>query len=241
MLPRKTIRIMQDISDLIEAAITHLRQFVQHATPPNLPQPFGLPDHQEIPPFPFAAELNQFTELTLSPALSKLVLLLRTPEFAQFAPVLWGVAIILLIVIVVRAPHPLRGPRIRRRDAQRGYKIALRNEIMSAAGFRCESPRFLIWGRCATEATQVDHIYPWSRGGPTTRTNGQALCAAHNQAKSASTPAWWYVLGLERRRKLYYPIGTPVRVQAYPRRKTTRKRPRRSSRSRRHTPSRDLF
>ena len=44
--------------------------------------------------------------------------------------------------------------------------------------------------------------------------NGQALCKAHNRSKGASTPPWWYVLGLERRRRSYFPVDADVRVLA---------------------------
>ena len=61
---------------------------------------------------------------------------------------------------------------------------------------------------------QVDHVFPWSRGGPTVVANGQALCAGHNRSKKAMTPPWWYVLSLERRRRTYFPQGVDVRVFA---------------------------
>jgi len=44
--------------------------------------------------------------------------------------------------------------------------------------------------------------------------NGQALCKAHNRHKGNFRPPWWYVLGLERRRRSYFPAGAPVRVSA---------------------------
>lgn len=44
--------------------------------------------------------------------------------------------------------------------------------------------------------------------------NGQALCKAHNRAKSSLTPPWWYVLALERRRRRYFPNDADVRVKA---------------------------
>ena len=85
---------------------------------------------------------------------------------------------------------------------------------MSRAGDRCEAPRWLAWGRCRATAIEVDHIYPWSRGGPTVISNGQALCRNHNRRKSNLRPPWWYVLSLERRRAKYVAAGNDLRVFA---------------------------
>ena len=63
-------------------------------------------------------------------------------------------------------------------------------------------------------ATEADHVYPWSRGGPTVVSNGQALCHHHNRRESNLRPPWWYVLSLERRRADYVPSGVEVRVLA---------------------------
>jgi hypothetical protein len=89
-----------------------------------------------------------------------------------------------------------------------------RRVVMERAGGRSEAAFFLIWGRCSSEATHADHVYPWSKGGPTTPANGQALCKHHNRAKSDVTPPWWYVLGLERWRAGYFPADIDVRVSA---------------------------
>jgi hypothetical protein len=83
---------------------------------------------------------------------------------------------------------------------------------MTRAGGRCEAPMLLAWGRCQDPATEVDHVYPWSRGGPTVVSNGQALCRTHNRRKSNLRPPWWYVLSLERRRTAYSPPDVTVRV-----------------------------
>ncbi|WP_217995891.1 HNH endonuclease [Kribbia dieselivorans] len=72
----------------------------------------------------------------------------------------------------------------------------------------------MAWGRCPAAAVEVDHVYPWSKGGATIVSNGQALCRRHNQAKRNVTPPWWYVLSLERRRRGYFPEGANVRVSA---------------------------
>lgn len=59
---------------------------------------------------------------------------------------------------------------------------------------------------------EVDHVYPWSWGGPTVGSNGQALWRAHNRRKSSLRSPWWYVLSLERRRTAYSPPDVTVRV-----------------------------
>jgi hypothetical protein len=70
----------------------------------------------------------------------------------------------------------------------------------------------LAWVRCHDPATEVDHVYPWSRGEPTVVSNGQALCRTHNRRKSNSRPPWWYVSSLEHRRTVYAPPDVTVRV-----------------------------
>ena len=55
---------------------------------------------------------------------------------------------------------------------------------------------------------------PWSKGGPTVVSNAQALCRGHNRSKAAFVPPWWYVHGLERRRRGYFPSGASVQVLA---------------------------
>jgi len=99
-------------------------------------------------------------------------------------------------------------------DVLRGFRFDARRIVLGRAGNRCEGPLFVAWGRCQGEAEEVDHVYPWSKGGSTVVSNGQALCRRHNRSKSNQTPSWWYVLSLERRRRQYFPIGDEVRVHA---------------------------
>ncbi|WP_350339695.1 MULTISPECIES: HNH endonuclease [Nocardioides] len=130
-------------------------------------------------------------------------------------PMLPFLAVVVVLLLVVALPLPGRGPRMfQRRDPWRGYRFGSRREVLERAGGRCEGPQLLAWGRCRAEATEVDHVYPWSRGGPTTVSNGQALCRVHNRRKSNLRPPWWYVLSLERRRANYVPSGTETRVLA---------------------------
>jgi hypothetical protein len=129
-----------------------------------------------------------------------------------FVPILVLVGVLLLLLT---SPMPGRGPRpFLPRDAWRGFRFAARRTVLTRAGGRCESPMLLGWGRCRENATEVDHIYPWSKGGPTVVSNGQALCRRHNRRKSSLRPPWWYVLSLERRRAGYFLPGVDVRVLA---------------------------
>ena len=122
---------------------------------------------------------------------------------------------IFAIVFFVAGPLPGRGPRfLQRQDEWRRFKHDARRIVMSRAGHRCEAPVFLVWGRCQEEATEADHVYPHSRGGPTLPSNGQALCRGHNRSKAALRPPWWYVLGLEHRRRAYFPEGADRRIRA---------------------------
>ncbi|SFS08701.1 HNH endonuclease [Agrococcus baldri] len=140
------------------------------------------------------------------------------PLLAGFAPVvgpqLWWLIPVVVAALVLRFPMLGRGPNSSRRDPWRGFKFGARAAVLERAGGRCEGSAFLFWGRCDDPAVEVDHVMPWSRGGPTVVGNGQALCRAHNRLKGAWTPAWWYVLGLERRRRSYFPVGADVRVLA---------------------------
>lgn len=103
---------------------------------------------------------------------------------AGVTPVLPQFALIAAVVAVIGAPLPGRGPRLfQRQDPWRRFKYGSRDIVMSRAGHRCEGAVFLAWGRCTEAATDVDHVYPHVRGGPTVPSNGQALCRGHNKAQ----------------------------------------------------------
>jgi hypothetical protein len=133
---------------------------------------------------------------------------------AVLGPNLWWLVPGAIALAVIVFPMPRRGPNSSTRDVWRGFKYAPRQTVLSRASGRCEGAAFVAWGRCSSPAVQVDHVFPWSRGGPTVVSNGQALCAGHNRSKGAMTPPWWYVLSLERRRRTYFPQGADVRVLA---------------------------
>ena len=135
--------------------------------------------------------------------------------FGALVPMLPQLCLIALIILFATCPIPGRGPRLfQPLDPLRRFNGETRRTVMSRAGGRCEGSIFLAWGRCRDEAGEADHVYPHSRGGPTTLANGQALCRGHNRSKAAMRPPWWYLRALERRRRSYFPAGTEVRVSA---------------------------
>lgn len=133
---------------------------------------------------------------------------------AVLGPNLGWLIPVAVFLVVATFPMLRRGPNSSVRDAWRGFKYAPRRTVLARAGDRCEGAAVIVWGRCSSPAVEVDHVFPWSRGGPTVVSNGQALCAAHNRPKGAMNPPWWYVLSLERRRRGYFPEGIDVRVFA---------------------------
>jgi 5-methylcytosine-specific restriction endonuclease McrA len=66
------------------------------------------------------------------------------------------------------------------RDPRRGFNRAERAVLGLLAGWRCE-----ICGRDLEQGWHADHAIAHARGGDTDVSNGQALCAACNLAKSA--------------------------------------------------------
>lgn len=138
-----------------------------------------------------------------------------TPFLSVLDPYVPLFVVLAVLVVLFTAPIPGRGPGVfRRRDPWRGYKFGPRRTVMAGAGGRCEAGSFFVCGRCREQATEVDHVYPWSRGGPTVVSNGQALCRTHNRRKSSLRPPWWYVWALERRRSTYFPADATCRVLA---------------------------
>ena len=133
---------------------------------------------------------------------------------AAFGPFIPWLIAFAVVAVIATAPLPTRSVGERRRDIWRGFRFESRRRVMGRAGGRCESASLVFWLRCPDAAVEADHVYPWSKGGATTISNGQALCSGHNRAKSSMTPPWWYVLLLERRRRRYFPTGEDVRVFA---------------------------
>lgn len=120
----------------------------------------------------------------------------------------------LLVICVLKFPMLGRGPASRTRDPWRTFRYGARDYVFCNAKWRCEGPRVFVFGRCKRSATEIDHVFPHSKGWPTSLTNGQALCRPCNRAKGNRTPTYWYVKSLERRRRRYFPKNIDVRVYA---------------------------
>ncbi len=97
---------------------------------------------------------------------------------AGVAPVLPQLLAVLAAILVISCPLPGRGPRLfQRAGPWRVFKYETRRQVMSRAGHRCEGAVFLAWGRCREAATEADHVYPWSRGGPPARATDKRCVA----------------------------------------------------------------
>lgn len=126
-----------------------------------------------------------------------------------------------VLLLLVRVVHAVAYPP-GRRDPVRRFTRADKAEILRRAGGRCEHHSLLL-GRCReTERLEADHVHPWSRGGWTHPSNGQALCKRHNRAKRATIPFRWQLRGLAKRRATYFPPGlSGIVTRRAPRRRTT--------------------
>lgn len=97
------------------------------------------------------------------------------------------------------------------KDGQRLFSSSQREEAKRRAGGRCEASTFGF--RCRKPGEHADHIYPHSKGGQTTMSNCQSLCAPHNLAKSAKIPSRFYMSRLVARRRRYFPAGVSPEVE----------------------------
>lgn len=134
--------------------------------------------------------------------------------WATVSPALPLIVPAVVVAVVISFPMLGRGPASAQRDPWRGFKFGARAAVFERAGGRCEGALFFAWGRCFEPATEIDHVFPHSKGGPTVVSNGQALCKDHNRRKRDMTPPWWYVLALEKRRRQYFPADADVQVRA---------------------------
>lgn len=130
------------------------------------------------------------------------------PTSEQFVVAAFVAAVILFVVVLGRLR---RGAR-EQRDPQRVFTAAQRQAMFRRAGGQCEHKRMIL-PRCTAAPTHADHIFPWSRGGATVLSNGQALCARHNLAKSNKVPSSFYIWRLESRRRRYFDDPREVRVE----------------------------
>ncbi|WP_162458257.1 HNH endonuclease [Pseudactinotalea terrae] len=96
-------------------------------------------------------------------------------------------------------------------DPVRMYPSVMRAQVFARAGGQCEYTGWA-WQRCRAKAEHADHILPWSKGGATSLQNGAASCAHHNTSKGAKLLTGRQTRALERRRRRYFPPGTPVKA-----------------------------
>lgn len=112
---------------------------------------------------------------------------------------------VFLIVRAIRRHLPVQT------DQQRMFTPSQRAETKRLAGGRCEHSNMGF--RCRAPGAHADHIYPWSRGGATSMSNMQSLCATHNLRKSAKIPSHFYIHQLEKRRAKYFPQDANPKVE----------------------------
>jgi 5-methylcytosine-specific restriction endonuclease McrA len=72
--------------------------------------------------------------------------------------------------------------QVGRDDVRAPIPAGVRKRVLARCGYRCVE--------CGSpDDLALDHIYPWSRGGPDDEGNLQALCRSHNSRKRAALPA----------------------------------------------------
>ncbi|WP_206431318.1 HNH endonuclease [Bifidobacterium castoris] len=102
---------------------------------------------------------------------------------------------------------PMRAPRNPfERDPRRRFTRTDRDWVSGCAGGRCEHRMLFGLLRCRRAGEQMDHHYPWSRGGATSRRNLVWLCARHNNRKSDRVPSRFDTWALVRARERYWPV-----------------------------------
>lgn len=128
------------------------------------------------------------------------------------APTLIALTVLLVLWALSRLPVP-RPDNPFDRDPQRFFTDADRAWLRAMVGDRCEH-RMLGLFRCGRPGEQMDHHYPWAKGGATDRHNLVYLCARHNRRKSDRTPTLWSTWLLYRARLKYLPPA--LRGYAWP-------------------------
>lgn len=91
------------------------------------------------------------------------------------------------------------------RDPRRLFTDADRRWIAKATDNRCENRRLFALVRCWRKAQQLDHWYPYAKGGATSRRNLDYMCAKCNNRKSDHTPTLWMTFMLKLARRRYWP------------------------------------
>lgn len=83
---------------------------------------------------------------------------------------------------------PVSGGAVEIDERRRSFPARLRRLIVARDRY-CRTP----W--CGAPIRHIDHVEPYSDGGPTNLANGAGLCERCNQAKTA--PAWWATVQAE--------------------------------------------
>lgn len=129
------------------------------------------------------------------------------PALSGAVPVVLAVAAVLL-ALRAYAKWPMARPRNGfDRDPRRLFGEADRAWIERAAGGRCERRRFFGLLRCGNDIEQLDHWYPYAKGGATDRHNLVGLCAGCNRRKSDHVPTRLQTRRLAKARAGYFPEG----------------------------------
>jgi len=137
---------------------------------------------------------------------------LRSAVLAQVPAVPPWVPLAVLALLVAGVAARRAGGRSNgQADPVRMYPSAMRAQVFARAGAQCEYTGWA-WQRCRAKAEHADHIMPWSKGGATSLQNGAASCAHHNTSKGAKLLTGRQTRALERRRRRYFPQGTPVKA-----------------------------
>ncbi len=117
-----------------------------------------------------------------------------------------GFTLLAVLTVVLLARMPMRKPDNGfDRDPRRYFTDADREHIIACTSGQCEH-RMLGLFRCHRPGGQMDHHYPWSHGGATSRRNLVWLCATHNRRKSDRIPTRLYTRLLEHAREDYWPV-----------------------------------
>lgn len=130
----------------------------------------------------------------------------------MITPMVCTLGVLLVLWVLARLPMP-RPDNPFDRDPRRLFTDADRAWLDHATGGRCEH-RLLGMFRCRRQGEQMDHHYPWAKGGATDRHNLVNLCARHNRRKSDRTPTLWGTWLLYRARLKYLPPA--LRGYAWP-------------------------
>jgi 5-methylcytosine-specific restriction endonuclease McrA len=90
------------------------------------------------------------------------------------------------------------------KDEFRNFDINTRRIIREKTFNRCEFGHI---NRCKSNIDEIDHFFPFSKGGASTLQNAVGSCKYHNRRKGAYFPVLIYFI-IKHRRKKYYKNGS---------------------------------